>query len=76
MQILLARTIYRRTTPINGLLDNNRQSTLIREDFTQVLKLKVSKKTISISSVMDVVESERSQSERSHFENLRYEGRK
>ena len=56
MQILPVKTIYRRTTTINALLDNCSQSTLIREDFTRGLKLKDSKKTISISSVINVVE--------------------
>lgn len=56
MQIVPVKTIYRRTRTINGLLDNSRQSTLIREVFTEVLTLKNSKKTIYISSVTDVVE--------------------
>ena len=44
------------TTTNYALLDNSSQSTLIRDDFAQGLKLKGYKKTISMSSVIDEVE--------------------
>ena len=58
MQILplKVKTIDGRTTTTYALLDNDRQSTLIRDDFAQGLNLKGCKKTISISSVIDEVE--------------------
>ena len=57
MQILpvKAKTIDRRTRTY-ALLDNGSQSTLIRDDFAQGLKLKGYQKTISISSAIDEVE--------------------
>ena len=58
MQILPVsdKTIDGRTTLTYALLDNGSQSTLIRDDFAQALKLKGYKKTISISSVIDEIE--------------------
>ena len=58
MQILplKVKTIDGRTTTTYALLDNDSQSTLIRDDFAQGLNLKGCKKTISISSVIDEVE--------------------
>ena len=58
MQILpvKVKTIDGRTTTTYALLDNGSQSTLIRDNFAQGLKLKGYKKTISISSVIDEVE--------------------
>ena len=50
MQILpvQVRTIHGGTTMIYALLDNGSESTLIRDDFKQGLKLKGYKKTISV----------------------------
>ena len=58
MQILpvKVKTIDGRTTTTYVLLDNDSQSTLIRDNFAQGLKLKGYKKTISVSSVIDEVE--------------------
>ena len=47
------KTIDGRTMKTYALLDNSSQSTLIRDDFAQGLKLKDYEKTIYISSVMD-----------------------
>ena len=50
MQILpvQVRTIHGGTTMTYALLDNGSESTLIRDDFKQGLKLKGYKKTISV----------------------------
>ena len=50
------KTIHGRTTTTYVLLDNGSQSTLIRDDFEQGLKLKGYNKTISISGVTDELE--------------------
>ena len=58
MEILLVKvkTIDGRTKKTYALLDNGSQSTLIRDEFAQGLKLKGYKKAISISSVIDELE--------------------
>ena len=53
---LKVKTIDGRTTTPYALLDNGSQSTFIRDDFAEGLKLKGYKKIISISSVIDEVE--------------------
>ena len=58
MQILpiKLKTIDGKTTNTYALLDNGSQSTFIKDDFTQGLKLRGYKKTASTSCVIDEVE--------------------
>ena len=53
---LKVKTTDTRTTKIYALLDNGSQSTLVREDFAETLKLKGHKKTIPISSAINKVQ--------------------